>query len=125
MTPPLAYAYANQARWIADCPRPYCGSAERLTAWQPQFACSRCGATTPLEWPPDAREISAVLAARGAPQWQNWFPAGHPLALAAGCPHGQTVTDLIGENAGHAAEMAAWNSLGPGRQQLAELMGAI
>ena len=109
----LARAYANHGRWVADCPRPYCGNAELLAPWQPQFHCGTCHAEAPCEWPREAAEISAVLAGRGNPRWQNWFPPEHPLALAAGCPHGQSPADLLGENEEHAAELAEWAAFGP------------
>ncbi len=107
-----ARAYANQGRWVADCPRPYCGSAELLVPWQPQFHCRACHAEAPCEWPADAEGITTVLAARGNPRWMNWFPSGHPLALTAGCPHGQSVTDLLAEDGEHAGELAAWHDFG-------------
>ncbi len=111
---PLALAYVNHGRWVADCPRPFCGSAQGLYPWQPWFTCTSafCAVTVPVSWPREAAEISAVLAARGAPQWQNWFPARHPLALAARCPHGQTVDDLLAENAAHGPEIEAWEFFG-------------
>lgn len=109
---PLARAYANHGRWLADCPRPHCGSAEKLAGGQPWFRCSACGAQAPVDWPPDAPELAAVLAARGNPKWMNWYPAGHDVAERCGLPSGQSVADLLAENAGHAAELAEWHSLG-------------
>jgi hypothetical protein len=108
----MARAYANQGRWVADCPRPYCGSAELLVPWQPVVRCRACHAEAPCEWPENAEGITTVLAARGNPGWMNWFPAGHPLALAAGCPHGQSVADLLAEDDEHAGELAAWHDFG-------------
>ncbi len=107
-----ARAYANHGRWIADCPRPHCGSAELLVPWQPLFHCSACHAEAPCEWPRDAADITTVLAARGNSRWMSWFPADHPLAVAAGCPHGQSVADLLAEDDEHAAELAEWASFG-------------
>jgi hypothetical protein len=107
-----ARAYANQGRWVADCPRPHCGSAVRLVPWQPSVHCIECHAEAPCEWPEDAEDIAAVLAARGNPHWMNWFPADHPLALKSGCPHGQSVADLLAEDGEHATELAAWHDFG-------------
>lgn len=113
-SPPPALAYANHGRWVADCPRPHCGAAMILHPWQPAVTCSSpwCQLETQVRWPPDAETITHVLTARGAPQWMNWYPAGHPFAAAHGIPHGQTVDDLLAENAGHAAEIDAWMFLG-------------
>jgi hypothetical protein len=113
MSSPLARAYANNGKWIADCPRPHCTSAELLLPWQPQFHCRSCHAEAPCEWPRDAPQLSEVLAGRGNPKWMNWFPAGHEMALRHGCPHGQSVTDLLGEDEEHASELQEWRSFGP------------
>lgn len=93
-----ARAYVNHGRWIADCTRQYCANAEKLEAGQATFHCSNCQQTAPVEWPPDADEITAVLWRRPVPQTRNWFPAGHELALRSGTEHGQTVADLKTEN---------------------------
>jgi hypothetical protein len=130
---PAVLAYANHGRWVADCPRPFCGSAELLHLYAPAAAeleacrcghllvplawdgapvplhCRACHAEAPVAWPEDPEEISRVLAVRGAPQFMNWYPDGHPVALAHGLPHGQTVADLHAENAEHAPEIAAWH----------------
>jgi hypothetical protein len=108
-----ARAYAAQGRWVAMCPRPHCNAAEMLRPWQPLFHCRACHAEAPCEWPPDAPEISAVLASRQNPAWMNWFPPNHELALRAGCPHGQSVADLLAETEEHQAELAEWASYGP------------
>jgi hypothetical protein len=95
-----AVAYANWGRWVADCPRPYCGSAEPLTLNQPWFTCrpeaGGCGAQAPIEWPPDAEQIEAALIVRENPRWMNWLP-------------GETVADLHAETLAHATELAAWH----------------
>ena len=92
-----ARAYYNHGRWVADCSRPYCGGAEDLTARQGGFVCSNCRQLDTVEWPADADEITAALERRPVPQTRNWFPAGHDLALRSGCPHGQSVADLLEE----------------------------
>ena len=112
---PLARAYANHGRWLADCPRPFCSNAEQLSGAQglPLFHCTACGAEAPIEWPPDAAELTAVLAARGNKAWMNWYPAGHPIAGRFSLPSGQTVADLHAEDLEHAPELAAWRSFDP------------
>jgi hypothetical protein len=93
-----ARAYVNHGRWIADCPRPYCGNAEALQPGAEQaFVCTNCHLLARIEWPPDAEAIWAALEVRPVPQTRNWFPADHELAVRAGCPHGQTVADLEAE----------------------------
>jgi len=100
-----AAAYANWGRWIADCPDG-CGNAEKLDPGQDAYACSNCGKVALVSWPDDAARIWQALAVRVAPQHRNWFPAGHPLALAAGAPHGQRVEDLMAETFEHEGVVA-------------------
>ena len=93
-----ARAYVNHGRWIADCTRPYCANAEKLSPRQGTYHCSNCQQLAEVEWPLNADEIWSVLAKRLVPQTRNWFPVGHELALRSGTPHGQTVADLEDEN---------------------------
>lgn len=95
-----ALAYLNWGRWIADCPGG-CRNAERLTPGQDAFACSNCGQVALIEWPPDAGAIWQVLGMRVLANSRNWYPAGHPVAVAAGIPHGQTIHDLMVETLAH------------------------
>jgi hypothetical protein len=98
MTPtPTARAYYNHGRWITDCPRPGCANAQALTPAQWVFECSNCLVRAPVEWPPNAAEITAELDRRPVPDTRNWFPEDHPLALASGRDHGQTVSQLADE----------------------------
>jgi hypothetical protein len=112
-----ARAYVNHGRWVADCPRPYCGGAEQLhdterreACWvelhdqdQPghersvYFHCRNCDLITSVDWPADAARIRAALMERPVPQTRNWFPADHPLAVNSRSPHGQSVDDLAAE----------------------------
>jgi hypothetical protein len=91
-------AYVNHSRWVGDCTRPYCGGAELLAPAQEMFHCANCDLIVELAWPKDAARIWAVLSRRPVPQTRNWFPLDHPLAVTAGCPHGQSVKDLEAEN---------------------------
>lgn len=97
----LARARVYAGMWITDCPRLYCGNAEKLESRQYMFHCTSCHFEAPVEWPLDAEEIAAVLALRPVPQTRNWFPPGHQLAVASGCPHGQSVSSLLAENYEH------------------------
>jgi hypothetical protein len=95
-----AIAYVNWGRWVSDCPAG-CGSAQRLEPGQDVFTCAECGQLALIAWPADADRIWFALTARILPRNRNWFPAGHPLALAANCPHGQGVDDLMAESFEH------------------------
>lgn len=91
-----ARAYVNFGRWIADCPID-CGSAMRLNPRQAMFHCVECRHVAEIEWPANADELWDALEKRQAPKNRNWFPAGHPLAVRASIPHGQTVKELEDE----------------------------
>lgn len=96
-----AVAYINHSRWVADCPRPYCGNAEKLSPRQKTVHCSNCLLVASVSWPADPDGIWEALADRPVPQTRNWAPAGHRQAIACGHPDGQTVTDLIDETREH------------------------
>jgi len=97
-------ARMNHGRWIADCPRPYCTNAMRLTLGQITFHCAGeggCGMHAAVAWPDSAELIQAVLEQRPVPGTRNWYPAGHPEAVRLGLPHGQSVSDLREETRQH------------------------
>lgn len=100
----VAVAVLNAGRWLAECPREYCGNALALDPGQATFHCAGmggCQLVTEVLWPPDAEQIWAVLLQRPVPGTRNWAPAGHRQALMCGFPLGQTVDDLITENREH------------------------
>jgi hypothetical protein len=88
--PGMAYAEANQGRWIARCPRPWCDNAVQLWRGSHLMICTgdagACGTVSPVVWPPDPVAIEAVLSMRPTVKWQSWLP-------------GETVHDLLDENA--------------------------
>lgn len=92
-----ALAYINWGNWVADCSRG-CGFAVSLEPHQTSFACELklggCGHINTVLWPENASELFKVLEDRSMPKTRNWFPRNHPLAIKAGCPHGQTVQEL-------------------------------
>ena len=101
-----AIAYVNQGRWMADCPRPYCGNALELELRQPSFYCVArgggcCGLSCPIVWPGDAEQLFAELGRRPVAQTRNWAPAGHWQAVANNLETTQTVADLREEFAAH------------------------
>lgn len=96
-----ARAYCNHGRWVADCPRQYCGNAIALLPKETQFHCAGeggCQLLTEVEWPRDADAIWEALDVRPVPGTRNWAPAGHRQAIACNVPDGQTVAELIAEN---------------------------
>lgn len=94
-----ARVYVNHGRVIADCPREHCANAEKVERGQAVFHCTNCRQVADVEWPSNLDEIVAVLDRRPVPQTRNWFPSNHELALRSGCPHGQSVADLVAEAA--------------------------
>lgn len=103
-----AYVYAGD--WVADCPRG-CGNTEHLfERTSPNgprclrvgsYVCSYCKHLAPVEWPDSIEEIMSVLSLRPVPLNRNWYPSGHDVAIRFRIPHGQSVTDLVEENAEH------------------------
>lgn len=95
-----ARARVNHGRWIADCPRPYCANAMRLTPGQAAFHCGGeggCRMVAEVEWPADAVGIWAALEERPVPGTRNWYPPGHAEAVLLSLPHGQSADDLRAE----------------------------
>lgn len=93
-------AYLNHGRWVADCSRPDCTGAELAVPGE-AFHCHNCGQLDTVTWPDNPDDIDAVLKLRPVPGTRNWFPKGHPLAEAYQLPAGETVADLVAENAAH------------------------
>lgn len=97
----VAYAEANWGRWIARCPRPWCTNALALDVGQQGFICiglGGCGTAVDVIWPPDPQAIEAILAMRPVPRTQNWVP-------------GETLEDLLAENAAHDCLPPEWKAL--------------
>lgn len=100
--PGLAYAEANWGRWIARCPAGLCTNAVQISRWQQRFECAgpgSCGWTTQVEWPADPEAIEALLAMRPDFKTRSWQP-------------GETLQDLIHENAAHDVLPLDWKSEG-------------
>jgi hypothetical protein len=114
----LAFVYSGD--WVAECPMPDCGNVEHLfdrvnprvptsprLVPKGEFVCSHCGLRIGIGWPePELIQgIMAALNKRPVPHTRNWFPADHPLALRMGVrEHGQSVDDLLTENAEHGVD---------------------
>jgi hypothetical protein len=108
---PTAGVYVNWGRLVADC---WCGDAREVEIGMTTMTCCvghGCpGHVSELEWPHNMAAILAALDERLSSKRKNWFPSGHPLALAGNYPHGQTPDDLraetdVGEE--HDARMVA------------------
>lgn len=96
--------YINWSRFVVDCP---CGDAREVEPGQRTVTCVD-GHLLELQWPGNAPQIMAVLGERIAVKRRNWFPKNHPLALALGQPHGQTLDEVRAETeAGEAADAGA------------------
>lgn len=112
-------AYFYRGRWVGKCPVQGCEDVQFLTV-EPLFAnryskesrwdrvdyfvCSNihCGTVTnSINFPPDADEIEDILNLRPVALNRNWYPAGHMTAVQHGIEDGQTVAELIAENAAH------------------------
>jgi hypothetical protein len=112
-------AYVNWGRWVADCPKIGCTSAQQLRGSEPPdpeqydllvsatenvskwkrdaiFYCTNCGMLASLQWPEPAIEkaIFQELLRRPAVSNRNWYPKGHSFATAHGLRQGQTVAEL-------------------------------
>lgn len=99
--PGVAYAEANWGRWIARCPRPWCTNALALEIGQTGFICiglDGCGKSADILWPSDPQAIEALLAMRPVTRTQNWLP-------------GETLEDLLTENAAHDCLPPDWKAL--------------
>lgn len=110
-------AFVSEGRWVVFCGDADCGAAEEQ--WRPEgdkftpvglgdgpqmlrrkpdgtpfgirgdvAYCGNCGNQTLIEWPSNRDEIAAALKGRPVPQTRNWYP-------------GETVEDLVEENAAH------------------------
>lgn len=101
LTTVRAQVYVNHGRWVVNCTRPGCAGAETVRARQAAGVCVNCRQYLYIVWPDDPDGIWDALDARPVPQTRNWYPAGHPLAVRFGLPHGQSVADLHAETAEH------------------------
>jgi hypothetical protein len=97
----VAYAEANFGRWISRCPAPWCTNALALDRGQSRFVCAgpdSCGTVAELSWPADPDAVEAILAMRPIIGTRNWLP-------------GETLAELIGENAAHGVVPPEWSEL--------------
>lgn len=109
----VVYAEANHGRWIAKCPRPDCTNALALDPGQTAFACvaqDGCGQTADVVWPPDPDAIETLLMLRPVPGTRNWLP-------------GETLEQLLEENAAHGLIPAEWYALSDAAGGTLELLG--
>lgn len=92
----ITLARVNWGRWIADCPQ--CDDAREVTPGQPSMMCA-AGHAADIGWPNPAAVVAIgdALARRPDPRNQNWYPTGHPLAVAYGFEQGQTPAQLDAE----------------------------
>jgi hypothetical protein len=98
-----ALAYLNWGRFVADCPEPGCNDARAVYhpvtgQRQTEDVCAK-GHPFAIEMPPPAVEAQLVAAVseRGLEADRSWYPKGHPRAMLAGLPTGQSVKELVEE----------------------------
>lgn len=107
---PSTQVYVNWGRIVANCSAPGCNDAREVEPGQPGMQCcvgEGCpGHLSDLVWPDNMPQILAALAERVSDKRKNWFPAGHPLALAGGIPAGETPDELRAETAAGEAQDA-------------------
>jgi hypothetical protein len=130
-----ARAYLNYGRWVAECPAPGCTDARAIYPEDPitgivsprantQDVCAN-GHPFAIEMPPADLEGQIVTAVSERPNEadQAWYPTGHPAAIRAGQPSGQSVTDLLTEN----QEVAEYRAAQEARQreELLETLGKL
>lgn len=96
-----AQVYINWGRFVVDCPTEDCHDAREVEPGQQSEVCA-AGHPITLDWPTEAARMMTALADRPANRNRNWFPDGHPIAVATGQPHGQTVAELKAEAKQHA-----------------------
>ncbi len=123
-----ALAYYNHGRWISDCPADGCTDAREVYSPQTGIRQSEdvcaAGHHFRIEMPPPDVEAQIVAAVAQRPNAadRSWYPAGHRRATLQGFPTGQSVAELLAENAEvaeyRAAERAAQDA------QLRELLSA-
>lgn len=88
---PLAVAYVNYARWVADCPTLGCGGAMAIHP-RSGFMCATCLNVETgmkyrlIDWPVLRGAIEEALSLRLLPDNCNWRP-------------GETIEQLYAENA--------------------------
>jgi len=111
----MTAVYINWGRFIVECS---CGDAREVKPGQATETCVNHHVIK-VEWPRGIEQISTALTDRPEDRHRNWFPEDHPVALATGQPHGQTVADLKVEARHHEAETA------DKRQQVADAMAAL
>jgi hypothetical protein len=105
----VAYAEANWGRWVARCVRPWCTNAIALELGQVEFLCiggpDACGYSTVVVWPPDPQAIEAILGMRPVRRTQNWSV-------------GETLEDLLAENAAHGCLPPEMLTAAPGERPI-------
>lgn len=118
MSKPTTAAYVNWGRIVGDCGLAGCDDAVLLQPGQQAMQCVS-GHVSDVQWDKGIPAVMSVLAERPEERRRNWFPKGHPLALATGQPHGQSIQELREE---HRREVAAGDER---RNQLAEVLAGF
>lgn len=90
-------ARVNWGRWIVDCQ--VCPSGMAVSPGTPGTRCLDCGSLIgPIAWPADPDGVEAILSQRPDPNTRNWEP-------------GETLENLLAENAAHGCLPQEWMAL--------------
>ncbi len=124
-----ALAFLNYGTWKVMCPEPGCDDARAV--YHPltgaRLTEDVCAAGHPftivMPAPELEAQIVAVLAGRVADADKAWYPAGHEWAIVNSFPTGQTVDQLVDENAEVARYRAAQDEAR--KAQLAEVLAGL
>lgn len=101
--PDNALAYVYSGAWVAECPA-LCGNVQAMSRDDAGlYHCGYCQEISGISWPAEQQTVlmMEVLERRPNPSNRNWYPQDHPVAVRFGIPHGQSVQDLLDENAEH------------------------
>jgi hypothetical protein len=97
----VAYAEVICGQWAARCPRRDCANCMPLDAGQDTFVCDSLGGcgfvAEAVVWPPDPDAIEALLMMR-------------PVFTTRNYVLGETLEDLLAENAEHAVLPPEWSA---------------
>ncbi|WP_328382915.1 hypothetical protein OHQ88_10520 [Micromonospora zamorensis] len=98
----VGLVYVNWGRFVVDCPAGGCHDAREVAPGQDGEVCV-AGHPMSLRWPDGAPALLAELQRRPDERTRNWYPEGHPAAVRAGLPQGQSVEELRAESAENGA----------------------
>ncbi len=115
-------AYINWGRVVGDCGVEGCYDASELAPGQAQMVCI-LGHVSQVRWSHGMPAVLAALGKRPDESKRNWFPRGHPIAVAGGFPQDQSPAELEREQAVN--ELAAETAQNEKRERVRELLAEL